>query len=133
VIQVTATVAVLLAAIAATLHWKKRLPRGVAFMLALAGIGLSAEILKYIGAFKNFTILGVGIITVGAIVGLIIFWEEAVKRNGLHRVRTPVVAVLLGVCLAASGGAIGSLAHSIGNGGGSNVNKSVTTLFGSKG
>lgn len=129
----TVAISVVLAAIAGTLHWKRRVPRGVAFMLALAGLGLSAVILKYVGAFTNVTILGVGVVTIGAIVGLIVFWEEAVKRNGLHRVRTPIVAILLGVCLASTGGAIGSLANSLGNTSGQNLDKSVTTLFGSKG
>jgi integral membrane sensor domain MASE1 len=129
----TVAISVILAAIAGTLHWKRRVPRGVAFMLALAGLGLSAVILKYIGAFTNMTVLGVGVVTLGAIIGLIVFWEEAVKKNGLHRVRTPIVAVLLGVCLASTGGAIGSLAHSVSSTGGQNLDKSVTTLFGHKG
>jgi hypothetical protein len=129
----TITGAVILAIIAATLHWKKRAPRFVAWLLAFAGLGLAATIMKYVGGFTKFSVLGVGILTVTLIVCGIAFWEEAVKRNGLHRVRTPIVALLLGVSLATAGGTIGSLAHGAGNTGGQNINKAVTTLFNSKG
>jgi hypothetical protein len=132
-VEVTVAGAVILALIAGTLHWKKRVPRFVAFMLWLAGLGLSAVILKYVGGFTNISILGVGILTAVMIVSAIVFWEEAVKRNGLHRVRTPLIAVIFGVTLATAGGALGGLVHSVGNTGGSNVNKAVTTLFNNKG
>lgn len=129
----TVAAAVILAVIAGTLHWKHRAPRGVAWLLALAGIGLAAEILKYVGAFTHVSVLGVSIFTIGVVVCGIVFWEEAVKRNGIHRIRTPIVAVLLGICIASVGGAVGSFGRSIGHSGGQNVDKAVTTLFNSKG
>lgn len=125
--------AFILALIGGVLHWKHRAPRFVAWLFALAGLGLAAEILKYVGAFTHVSVLGVGIFTIGVIVCGIVFWEEAVKRNGIHRVRTPVIALLLGICIASVGGAVGSLGHSISNSGGQNVNKAVSTLFNDKG
>jgi hypothetical protein len=97
--------AVLLAAIAGALHWKKRLPRVVAWLLLCVGVGAAAEITSFIG-FKGINIYGVGIFSVLAIIGLIVFWEEAVKKNGLHRVRTPIVAVMLGVSIMSASGAL---------------------------
>jgi hypothetical protein len=129
----TVAVAAILALIAGTLHWKKYAPRFVAWLLLLAGVGMSAVILGYIGVFTKMTILGVGILTAILIVTAIVFWAEAVKRNGMHRVRTPLVAVLLGVSLASVGGPIGHAVHSINQTGGKNINKSVTTLINTNG
>jgi hypothetical protein len=125
--------AAILALIAGTLHWKKYAPRFVAWLLLLAGIGLSATILGYIGVFANMTILGVGVLTAVLIVTGITFYAEAVKRHGIHRVRTPIVAVLLGVAIASVGGPIGHAVHNANQTGGKNVDKSVTTLFNTHG
>jgi hypothetical protein len=125
--------AVILAAIAGTLHWKKYAPRFVAWLLFLVGLGAATEIMKYVGAFTKMSIKGVGIITLIAIVTGIVFYAEAVKRHGIHRVRTPIVAVLLGVSLISMGGSIGHAVQQANKTGGKNVDKSVTTTFKDKG
>lgn len=96
--------AVILAAIAGALHWKHRVPRFVAWLLFLVGVGAATTVTSWVGGFTSFSLFGVGIITVVAIVTAIFFWEEAVKRNGIHRVRTPVIAVVFGVALMSAGG-----------------------------
>lgn len=100
----TVAASVILLAIAGALHYKHRVPRLVNWLLLIASIGAAAQIVGYFGAFKGTSIYGVGIFSVLAIVGLIFFWEEAVKRNGIHRVRTPIVAVITGVSIMSAGG-----------------------------
>lgn len=97
--------AVILAAIAGALHWKHRVPRFVAWMLFLVGVGAAGTITGLVGGFTGLSIYGVGVFTVVAIVTAIFFWEEAVKRNGIHRVRTPLIALVFGVALMSAGGA----------------------------
>lgn len=125
--------AVILAAIAGTLHWKKRAPRFVAWLLLFVGLGAAGVIIQYVGAFTTASIYGVGIWTVIAIICGIVFFEEAIKRNGIHRARTPVVAVLLGVALVSLGGTAGNAIRQATQSGGQKINQSVTTLFNSKG
>lgn len=96
--------AVLLAAIAVALHMKSRVPRVVAWLAFLVGVGAATTITGYLGGFTAMSLFGVGIISVIAIISAIFFWEEAVKRNGMHRVRTPLVAVIFGVALMSAGG-----------------------------
>lgn len=96
--------AVLLAAIAVALHMKNRVPRVVAWLAFLVGVGAATTITGYIGGFTAMSLFGVGVVSVVAIISAIFFWEEAVKRNGMHRVRTPLVAVIFGVALMSAGG-----------------------------
>jgi uncharacterized membrane protein YkvI len=125
--------AVILAAIAGTLHWKKKAPRFVAWLLLFVGLGAAGVIVQYAGAFTGASIYGVGIFTLIAIICGIVFYEEAIKRNGIHRARTPIVAVLLGVSLVSLGGTAGNAIRHATQSSGTQINKSVTTLFNSKG
>jgi len=102
----TITGAVILAAIAGALHYKQRVPRLVAWLAFIAGTGAAATIAGWLGGLSGLTIFGVGAFTVAAIITGIFFWEEAVKRNGIHRVRTPLIAVAFGVSLMSAGGAL---------------------------
>lgn len=125
--------AVILAAIALVLHWKHRAPRFVAWLLLFVGLGAAGVIVQYVGAFTRFSIYGVGIWTIVAIICGIVFFEEAIKKNGLHRARTPVVAVLLGVSLVSLGGTVGNALNHATQSTGNQINKSVTTMFKDKG
>lgn len=124
--------AVILAAIAATLHWKKRVPRLVNWLLLLVGIGAASVITQFIGGFKHISIGGVGLFSLVAIVAGIAFWEEAIKRNGLHHVRTPIIALAFGVALMSAGGAVWNSLQEVAQTGGTNVNKVVTDSLNSK-
>ena len=122
--------AVILAAIAATLHWKHRVPRLVCWLLLFVGVGAANMITGSPGGLSNISVLGVGIFTVVALFTGITFWEEAVKRNGMHRVRTPLVAVALGVSLMGVGGTIGSALSNAIQTTGVQVDKAVTDSIG---
>lgn len=98
--------AVILAAIAGALHWKERVPRVVAWLAFLVGVGAATTITGALGGLTAMSFFGVGLITVIAIVSAIFFWEEAVKRNGMHRVRTPIVAAVFGIALMSAGGGL---------------------------
>lgn len=124
--------AVILAAIAGTLHWKRRVPRFVNWLLFLVGVGAATVITQFLGGFSGISIYGVGLFTIVALVAGILFWEEAVKRNGLHRVRTPIVAIAFGVALMGIGGTVGSNLQNAVQTGGTNVNKVVTDSINSK-
>jgi hypothetical protein len=128
----TIGVAVILAAIAGALHWKVRTPRLVAWLALLAGIGAASVLAGYLSAVTSLRFYGVGIFTLVALIGGIVFWEEAVKQNGQHRVRTPVVAVVLGVALAFLGGNLGAAVRSAGSGVGNTISHSVTTSTGGR-
>lgn len=97
--------AVILGAIAGALHWKHRVPRVVAWLLLFVGVGIASFVTNLFGGFTGLSFFGVGLFTIIAIVTGIFFWEEAVKRNGLHRARTPFVALALGVSVMSAGGA----------------------------
>ena len=124
--------AVILAAIAGTLHWKHRVPRIVNWLLLFVGVGAATVITQFFGGFSGISIYGVGVFTLMAIIGGILFWEEAVKRNGLHRVRTPIVAIAFGVALMGVGGTVGQGLHDAVQTGGTNINKAVTDSINSK-
>lgn len=121
--------AVILAVIAGTLHWKRRVPRFVAWVLLLVGIGGASVITGWFGGFTSISIYGVGLFSIAAVFGAIVFWEEAVKRNGLHRVRTPIIAVVFGVALMSAGGAGWAALQQVVRTGSVNVDQAVTTSF----
>jgi hypothetical protein len=125
--------AVLLAAIAVALHMKHRVPRIVAWLLFLVGVGAAATITGLVGGFSGISLFGVGVFTVGAIVTAIFFWEEAVRSNGLHRVRTPLIALAFGVCLMSAGGAFFAALQNVVDKTGSSIDNTVqANLNGSK-
>jgi hypothetical protein len=124
--------AVILAAIAGALHWKHRVPRFVAWVLLLVGVGVASTLTDWVGGFGGFTVYGVGLFTLIAIVTGIFFWEEAVKQNGLHRVRTPLIAVLFGVSLMSAGGAFFEVVQNALEATASNVNQAVVSNLNGK-
>jgi uncharacterized membrane protein (UPF0136 family) len=84
----------------------KRAPRFSAWALLAAGIGLSGIVLGITGVV-HWSVLGIGIafpVTVGL---LVMFWFEAIRKHKTHPIRTPVVAVALGVMLTTLGGSLG--------------------------
>lgn len=125
--------AVILAAIGGTLHWKRRVPRFVAWLMFLVGVGAATTIYGHLGGVTGMQLFGVGLVTVVAIAAAITFWEEAVKGNGLHRVRTPIIAVVFGVTLMSAGGGLFATVQQVVHGVSSSVDQTVTTnLNGSK-
>lgn len=124
--------AVILAAIAATLHWKRRVPRLVNWLLLFVGVGAATVITNALGGFSGISFFGVGVFTLVAIVAGIAFWEEAVKKNGLHHIRTPIIALAFGVALMGVGGTVGSAINHAVQTGGQNVNKVVTDSISTK-
>lgn len=124
--------AVILAAIAGTLHWKRRVPRLVNWLLLFVGVGAATVITNALGGFSGISVFGVGVFTLVAVVAGIAFWEEAVKKNGLHHIRTPIVALAFGVALMGVGGTVGSTINHAVQTGGQNVNKVVTDSISTK-
>lgn len=125
----TIAVAVIFAAIAGALMYKQCAPRAVAWLLLCVGIGAAAEIMKYIGDFLKISFYGVAAITVIFFVAAVLFWQEVVKRNKMHKVRTPIVALLLGVSIISLGGTVGKAIHNGTQTGGNTIDKTVTTMF----
>ena len=102
----SAGVAVILASLAGVLLWKKKAKKSVAWLALFAGLFGSYTVVGWLGAFATSRILGVGILTLIVIVGGVIFWHEAVKLNGHHQYRTPVIGFAVGVALTASFGGV---------------------------
>lgn len=122
--------AVILAAIAGALMWKNRAPRFVAWSLLFVGIGAAGVIMQYIGpSTTGLSIYGVGIFTIIGIVCAIAFYVEVIKKDGQHKIRTPVMSALLGVSLMSVGGTVGGALNHVSQAGGAQVNKAVTTMF----
>lgn len=65
--------AVILAAIAGALHYKHRVPRFVAWVLLLVGVGAAATITNLFGGFTGMNLFGVGVFTLIAIITGIFF------------------------------------------------------------
>ena len=124
--------AVILAAIAGALHYKHRVPRFVAWVLLLVGVGAAATITNLFGGFTGMNLFGVGVFTLIAIITGIFFFEEACKRNGLHRVRTPLIAVVFGVALMSASGSLFTTLQNAVQSGGANVDKAVTNNLNGK-
>jgi hypothetical protein len=124
------TGAVILAVIAGTLIWKKRAPRFVAWALLFVGLGAAGVIMSYVGtSLTGLSLYGVGAFTIIGIFCGLVFWFEVVKRDGAHRVRTPLVSLMLGVSLMNVTGTVGSFLRHLGQSSSAQVNKSVSTMF----
>jgi hypothetical protein len=109
------TVAVLLGAITAIRVWKKASPRGTGWLALLTGLTGAPIILSWLGPLATVTIYGVGIALIAAVGGGIICWHELVKKQGLHRFRTPAIALITGAAFMTLTGVAGSAAHGISN------------------
>lgn len=124
--------AVILLAIAIPLHLKGRVPRFVCWLLLFVGLGAAAFATKILGGFTQISIAGVGVFAVVALVSGIYFWEEAVKKNGLHRVRSPLIAAVFGIALMNVGGSIGANIQNAFETTGTNINQAVVQSVNSK-
>ncbi|MFG2001647.1 hypothetical protein ACGFNU_21095 [Spirillospora sp. NPDC048911] len=125
--------AVILAVIAGALHLKHRVPRVVAWLLLFVGFGASSTVTGFLGAdLSAVAIGGVTIATIAAIGTLIYFWEEAVKCNGLHRVRTPLVALACGASIVLAGGSFFQMIENAAQKTGANVDEAVVSNLNGK-
>lgn len=105
-------VAVLLAIVLIINIWKKGSPRFNGWLGLAVGLTGASIILSWIGNFATLQIYGVGIMTAIAIGGGFVLWHELVKKRGLHRIRTPLIAIMTGVAFMTVGGVVGTAAQS---------------------
>lgn len=99
--------ALALLVIAGLMIWKRRAPRVVAWLLLFAGIGLSGLVISITGPVA-FSFGGASLAT-AIVIGLgYLFYEEVIKKNKPHKIRTAMVAFSLGVLLVGLGGSVGS-------------------------
>lgn len=124
--------ALFLAVIAGALHYKRRVPRLVAWLVMFAGASAAVFITDALGGFSSITIAGAGILALAAVGTGIFFWEEACRNNGYHRVRTPVLALVLGVAVMNIGGSAGAKIRDAVQTTGTNVNQAVVQSVNSK-
>lgn len=103
-------VGVVLAAVAGVLIWKQTMRKLAAILALLAGLCLSAWIVRYAGTLTGYSIGGVGIVTALLIILAIIFVHE-LRGYGSHVWRTPVVGFVLGVLVMTAGGSVGQIGH----------------------
>jgi len=118
-------VALILAVIAGILHWKHRVPRLVCFLLLFTGVGIAIGIAGFLSGFSSLTIFGVGVMVLIALATAVVFWEEAIRLNGMHRVRTPVIALLFGISLMSVGGWVGGSLQKLASTTGEQIDKAV--------
>lgn len=98
--------AVILAAIAITLQWYDVAPRFVACMLLIVGIGSAAVVAGFLGGFGHTSVGGASIFSIVAVASLVAFYQEGIKGNRRHRIRTPIVAVVCGVAFMTATGSV---------------------------
>jgi hypothetical protein len=112
--------------------WKRRMPRVVAWCLLFAGIGLSGVVIGITGPIAWS--IGGASLSFAIVVGLAyLFYEEAVKRNGIHKIRTNIVAFALGVMLVGLGGSIGAKVSGLFTGTAGRVGTTTSNLVNSNG
>lgn len=125
--------AVFLFAIAGIWIWKRRFPRVVAWLLLFAGGGIAGSAVNLLGGnIQHMSVGGVALFSVIAIGGLIIFYEEAIKQNGHHRVRTNIVAVVTGIAVMTAPASFFTGVQNAGNSLRTNLNQSVNTSLNGK-
>lgn len=108
----SASTAVVLLAIAAVLWWKGASLRLISWLALLAGLTGSAVIVGWLGSLADVSVYGVSVLGLFIIVGAVILWHELIKRRDMHKIRTPIVALLWGAAvMTAGGGIVGTLAH----------------------
>ncbi|MFF5261414.1 hypothetical protein ACFY4C_20925 [Actinomadura viridis] len=118
--------------IALALHLKHRLPRFVAWLVLFVGLGAASTVSGWVGGLDGINLYGVGLFTIGAIFTAVFFWEEAVKRNGMHRTRTPLIAFAFGISLVLAGGSFFQAVERALDTAGSNVDKAVVNNLNGK-
>ena len=108
----SATVFVVLGAWTVVDIWKhKKASKLVGWLALFTGLAGAGIVVAWLGALSYTKVLGVGIFTVLALVGLRICWHELIKGRDLHRFRTPIAAFITGVALMNVTGIIGNAAH----------------------
>src|SRR5262252_9331392 len=86
----------LIIALIAFIQWRKSNgDKSVCWMALVASMLLSGPILGWLG-----------LVTAGLIVSGLLFYHEVIKGRGLDYIRSPLVSVVLGLCLMSVGGAI---------------------------
>jgi len=109
----SATVFVVMTALTVVHTWKvKKASRASGWMALVAGLAGAGIVVAWLGPLSYTRILGVGVFTVGALVGIVVCWHELVKKRDLHRFRTPIAAFLTGIALMNVGGVLGGAAQS---------------------
>jgi hypothetical protein len=112
-LSASTTVAVILGVITAIHIWKKGSPRGSGWLALFTGLTGAPIILSWLGALADLAVYGVGVAVIVAIGGGYICWHELVKKRGLHRFRTPIIALATGAALMTLTGVAGSAAHGV--------------------
>lgn len=126
----TVTGSIILAVIAGTLLWKGKLKRSSCCLLLLAGSGIASAVA---GVFAGFSLLGVGIFSLAAVIGSIFFWEEVVRKTNakgveaFHPKRTPIVSVLTGIAIMGASGSLWAVLQNVVQTSGSQVDQTVNS------
>jgi hypothetical protein len=99
-------------ALVTLIHWRKNgSPKSVSWMALFTGILLAAPILALMGGLTGLAILGAPVLLLLTVGTGFLFYHEGIKERKPHYWRTPLVALLFGVCLASAGGVVGNLVH----------------------
>lgn len=104
--------AIVLAVFAAIFLWKGILPRVTAWMALVIGLLGASLVAQWVGLI-TWSIHGVpvsGLIAVGLILTFII---EVVRGIGHHHIRSPLVALGAGLCIALLPGSVAQMAHEV--------------------
>jgi hypothetical protein len=99
-------------AIAAVLIWKDSAPRMVAWLILFGSGMASAILLPWLSIIFSMSLFGIPAAVVIDVIGGLTFYLEVLRKKGHHWIRTPIIAGLLGVSLAITGGTVGNLFHS---------------------
>lgn len=108
----SAGTAIILAVFAAIFLWKGILPRVTAWLCMAIGLLGASLVAQWIGLI-SWTVHGVpvsGLISVGL---LVTFFIEVIRGIGHHHIRSPLVALGAGLCLALLPGSVSQIAHDV--------------------
>lgn len=99
-------------ALVTIIHWRKNgSPKSVSWLALFTGILLAAPILALMGGLTGLALLGAPVLLLLTVGTGFLFYHEGIKERKPHYWRTPLVALLFGVCLASSTGVVGNLVH----------------------
>jgi drug/metabolite transporter (DMT)-like permease len=110
--------------LAVAMIWKGRAPRFRLWLLLIGGVCLASIVLGFIGP-AGWTIAGIAIAVPATVVLAYLFYEEGIKRNGLHKFRSPAIAFALGVMLVATHSGAASIIGGVGQHAGTSVTNVV--------
>jgi hypothetical protein len=107
----------LILAVIAFIQWRKSNgAKSVCWMALISAMLLSGSILSWLGILTQVTIFGIGIMPVALVASGLLFYHEVIKGRGLDYIRSPLVAIVLGVSIMAVGGTITGLGQQATNG-----------------